>query len=60
LANVPAKQFTYVVGDAEEGLITSQRSAVQPADMERQRSLRDIRGEPRTFIEREYADTSIA
>jgi hypothetical protein len=55
LANVLAKQFIYVVGDAEEDHTTWQRNGVQPAGMEKQLLLRDILGELERLTGKEYA-----
>jgi hypothetical protein len=57
LENVLVRRFTYVVGDVEGDLITSQRNGVLLVDMEKQPSSRGILGEPRTFIEKEYTKT---
>ena len=48
-------RYTYVVGDAEEGRTAWQRNDVQLAVMEKQRLSKNILGELRIFIGKEYA-----
>jgi len=55
LVSVLVRRFTYAVGGAEEEHTTWQRSGVRLAVMEKQLLLKDIRGELRIFIEKEYA-----
>lgn len=55
LANALGENRTYVVGDVEEEHIMWQRSVVLPVVMEKQRSLRHILGEQKTFTEKDYA-----
>jgi hypothetical protein len=47
-------RFTYVVGDVEEGRTAWQRNDVQLAVMEKQRLSKNILGELRIFIGKEY------
>jgi len=49
------RRFTYVVDGAEEGRTAFQRNDVQLAVMEKQRLSKNILGELRIFIEKEYA-----
>jgi len=53
---VQERLFTFVAGGAEEDHITWQRNDVQLAVMEKLQPLKRIRGEPRTFTEKEYAE----
>jgi hypothetical protein len=53
LANVLAKEFTYVVGDVEEDLIASQRNGVLLAVMEKQQPSKHTLGGPKRFTEKD-------
>lgn len=56
MVNVLERRFTYVVDVVEEEHTTWQRNGVRPAVTEKLQLLRHIRGEPRIFIGKEYAE----
>ena len=55
MVSMLVRRFTYVVGGAEEGRTAWQRNGVQLAVMEKQRLSKNILGELRIFIGKEYA-----
>ena len=55
MVSMLVRRFTYVVDGAEEGRTAFQRNDVQLAVMEKQRLSKNILGELRIFIEKEYA-----
>jgi len=52
---VPGRLFIYVVEDVEEELTTFQRSDALHVAMGKQPSSRDIRGEPKISVAKEFA-----